>query len=85
MDYPLTKRDEDGPNGELRHAVKVCTEVIDYDDVAGFREVEQHQRLSNKMSAEQLNSKVDTLVLAGEGRNNLDHGSLAKQRFVRCS
>ena len=85
MDDPLTKRDEEGPNGELRLAVKVYTEEIDYDDVAGIREVEQQQRLSNKMSAEQLNSKVDTLVLAGEGRNNLDHGSLAKQRFVRCS
>lgn len=80
LDDPNTKRDEEGPNGELRLAIRVYTEEVDYDDVAGIREVEQQQRLSNKMTNEQLNSKVDNLVLAGEGRVGLEQSSLAKPK-----
>lgn len=53
-----------GEGKKIRLAVKVFDELVDYSDVGKERSVEQEGRLSNKLTKEQLQQKINSVVLS---------------------
>ncbi|CAJ1393983.1 unnamed protein product, partial [Effrenium voratum] len=64
-----------GEGKAVKCALVVCTDIVDYSDMANRREVERQQRLSAKMTDEEFRGKAngvgqaDALVLSGQSSN----------------
>ena len=61
---PNVPREGDEEADDFKMGIKICTDLIDYDDHSKLRELEQQARINNKLSQEQLEQKTNILVTA---------------------
>ena len=57
---------KEGEGSEMRIAVKIYTDLVDYDDHARQREIERQSKLSGKLTNDQLEDKARILVMGQE-------------------
>ena len=56
--------------GTRLQAVQIHLDLLDYHDLSKSKTLEQEQKLSNKMSEDQLKDKTNQLLLSGEGSSS---------------
>ena len=71
VDDKKVQRDNEGPRGMLRLAIQVSKQIIDYEDIARVRELEQSARVNKNASKEQLNNIINHGVLANNDEDEL--------------
>ena len=69
--------DKLGEGKNLRCAVKVYDDLVDYSDVGSERAIEQEARLSAKMSEKEMERKVNAMVLSNHDKSNFQLGGVA--------